>query len=250
MVSSPGVAASSTSFPRASRCRYASSGSATRSTRCARSTRRTSGASGRCARRSCYRLPSSCSAPAIKDELVARMNRTVERLPESLQADLERFDSGALGDAAELWGWLPCAPHGARPPGTGHLARRRARRGGHGGRVPALAGRGPPCRAGAGGRVARRAGPRPTPAPREWKTALPEARTLRADVGAGGRGRPAWRQPLRLARAGPAARAHRRPRCHRPSLAGRRRAGGAGLRPVGPALRDPRGRGHGCGAAR
>ena len=42
--------------------------------------------------------------PGIKDELVGRMNRTVERLPESLQADLERFDSGGLGDAAELWG--------------------------------------------------------------------------------------------------------------------------------------------------
>ena len=50
--------------------------------------------------------------PGIKDELVGRMNRTVERLPESLQADLERFDSGGLGDAAELWGGY-LAPHTA-----------------------------------------------------------------------------------------------------------------------------------------
>jgi len=50
--------------------------------------------------------------PGTRDALVARMNRTVERLPENLQADLERFDSGALGDAAELWaGYL--APHTA-----------------------------------------------------------------------------------------------------------------------------------------
>ena len=41
--------------------------------------------------------------PGVRDELVGRMNRTVERLPEGLQADLERFESGALGDAAELW---------------------------------------------------------------------------------------------------------------------------------------------------
>ncbi len=35
--------------------------------------------------------------------LAERMARSVSRLPESLQVDLERFDNGALGDAAELW---------------------------------------------------------------------------------------------------------------------------------------------------
>jgi transcription-repair coupling factor (superfamily II helicase) len=38
------------------------------------------------------------------DVLVERMARSVARLPEGLQADLERFRSGVLGDAAELWG--------------------------------------------------------------------------------------------------------------------------------------------------
>ncbi|MFV2061901.1 MAG: transcription-repair coupling factor [Chloroflexota bacterium] len=41
--------------------------------------------------------------PGIRHELVERMARTVARLPESLQTDLERFSSGILGDAAELW---------------------------------------------------------------------------------------------------------------------------------------------------
>jgi transcription-repair coupling factor (superfamily II helicase) len=50
--------------------------------------------------------------PGIRDMLVERMRRSIERLPEGLQADLERFASGALGDAAELWaGYL--APHTA-----------------------------------------------------------------------------------------------------------------------------------------
>ncbi len=49
---------------------------------------------------------------SVRDELVERMNRTVERLPEGLQSDLGRFDSGALGDAAELWGGY-LAPHTA-----------------------------------------------------------------------------------------------------------------------------------------
>ena len=36
--------------------------------------------------------------------LEARLGRAAVHLPETLQADLERFESGALGDAAELWG--------------------------------------------------------------------------------------------------------------------------------------------------
>ena len=36
--------------------------------------------------------------------LEARVGRAAARLPEVLAADLERFASGALGDAAELWG--------------------------------------------------------------------------------------------------------------------------------------------------
>jgi len=50
--------------------------------------------------------------PDVKDTLVQRMKRTVERLPEGLQEDLERFDTGTLGDAAELWGGY-LAPHTA-----------------------------------------------------------------------------------------------------------------------------------------
>jgi transcription-repair coupling factor (superfamily II helicase) len=47
-----------------------------------------------------------------REVLVARMGRSVARLPEGLQADLERFASGILGDAAELWGGY-LAPHTA-----------------------------------------------------------------------------------------------------------------------------------------
>ncbi len=39
-----------------------------------------------------------------RDVLVERMGRSVARLPENLQSDLQRFGSSALGDAAELWG--------------------------------------------------------------------------------------------------------------------------------------------------
>jgi transcription-repair coupling factor (superfamily II helicase) len=42
--------------------------------------------------------------PETRDVLIDRMNRSIARLPEDLQADLERFGSGNLGDAAELWG--------------------------------------------------------------------------------------------------------------------------------------------------
>ena len=48
----------------------------------------------------------------VRDVLVERMARSVARLPEGLQADLERFSSGSLGDAAELWGGY-LAPHTA-----------------------------------------------------------------------------------------------------------------------------------------
>ena len=112
-----------------------------------------------------------------KDVLVERMRRTVERLPKGLQADLQRFDSGNLGDAAELWGGY-LAPNTAidhlgpaiwlidEPEEIGTVAdflqsqaeERRAELE-RGGEIPA-----------------RWAGAYPTP--REWKAALHEARTL------------------------------------------------------------------------
>ena len=39
----------------------------------------------------------------VRASLVARLRRSADRLAETLQADLARFESGALGDAAELW---------------------------------------------------------------------------------------------------------------------------------------------------
>ncbi len=41
--------------------------------------------------------------PAGEAEIAARLGRTAARLPENLAADLARLDSGALGDAAEIW---------------------------------------------------------------------------------------------------------------------------------------------------
>ncbi len=60
------------------------------------------------------RAPAGLRVPARRrhrsDLLVGAHGRTVERLPEGLQADLARFDAGVLGDAAELWGGY-LAPH-------------------------------------------------------------------------------------------------------------------------------------------
>jgi transcription-repair coupling factor (superfamily II helicase) len=115
--------------------------------------------------------------PDTHDLLVERMKRTVERLPEGLQADLERLGSGALADAAELWGGY-LAPHTAidhlgpsiwlidEPDEVATVAEflhsqaddRRAELE-RSGEIPA-----------------RWATAYPTP--REWKTALHEARTL------------------------------------------------------------------------
>jgi transcription-repair coupling factor (superfamily II helicase) len=48
----------------------------------------------------------------VEEGLAERVGRPATRLPEPLQADLERFSTGNLGDAAELWaGYL--APHTA-----------------------------------------------------------------------------------------------------------------------------------------
>ncbi len=140
-------------------------------------------------------------APAIKQELTARMNRTVERLPENLQEDVARFDAGALGDAAELWaGYL--APHTAldhlgpaiwlldEPEEVATVAdflhsQAEDRRG-----------------------ELERAGELPTrwatayPSAREWKATLNEARTLRLTwepevVGAPPGGNPfGWHEPV------------------------------------------------------
>ncbi len=156
--------------------------------------------------------------PDVRDILVERMRRTVERLPDALQEDLARFDSGTLGDAAELWGGY-LAPHTA----IDHLGRsiwlidepaEVATVAG----LPAVTGGRP-----TGGAGARRRDPgalgHGLPHAARVEDRAPRGAHARADLGTGGRWRPSGWQPVRLARTGPAAGPHRRPGRHRASLA-------------------------------
>ncbi len=135
-----------------------------------------------------------------RDVLVQRMGRSVSRLPEGLQADLERFGSGALGDAAELWGgylapstaidhlghaiWLVDEPEEVATVAEFLQTQADERR----------------AELERGGEIPARWAPA-YPPPREWKKALHEARTLELTWEPDVRGAPpggnpfGWREP-------------------------------------------------------
>ena len=180
------------------------------------------------------RPASSCWAPRTGDDLRAGLGRLAGKLPERLAADLAALETGTLGDAAEIWGGHLAPGDRARPPrrcrsgsSTSRATSRRRRR------LPVVP----------GGRATRRAGERGgaaqglagrVPRPPRLEARAARGTHPRADLGARGRGRAAGRQPVRLARAGAAARAHRRPSA-RPSRRwrSRRRPGRARVGPVG-----------------
>ena len=152
-----------------------------------------------------------------------------------------RLEQGQLGDAAEVWAGVSRR----RPRSTTSAdeiwlldepGRRRGRR-----RLPVDAGRRAARRARARRPSCPRLAHRRTPSRATGSSASIAAAHPRADLGERDRRRAPGRQSLRLARAGPAARAYRLDLAATVSaLAARGRAGRARHRPVGAPVGDPR----------
>ena len=222
MASSRAAAASSTCSPPASRSPCASSGSAMRSSRCGRSTRPTSAGPVRSLTRpSCPRASSSStpiSSQRSRSGSAVRPRSSRSRSPPTSRG----CRMGTLGDAAEVWGghlapataldhlgdaiWVLDEPDEVSAAAEFLWSQADERRA-----ELERAGELPPR------------WPAAYPEPRDWKRRLHEARDARADLGVRGRRRAARRQPVRLARAGPAAHADRVAR--RPRWRGSRKEG-------------------------
>ena len=182
-----------------------------------------------------FRLP--VEADARRTLFEARLGRIVTRLPERLATDHARLvETGSLGDAAEVWSGVLAPATGVDHVGDAILV------------IDEPATSAPPSTAlqaqadersselEAAGELAK-GWPDAYLSPRDWKAVCTQ-RGRSSWLGDRRRRRAAGWQSLRLARAGPAARRHRRLGGHRHALAARGRSGRPRLGPVGAPRRS------------